>query len=173
MDSVKNDLANTLIIDEGVRYKPYKCTAGRMTIGVGRNFQDNPFSEGEREMLGIKSTKPETQYEELTMKPLSKEQVFWLLNHDIDKLLLTISKHEVLGPIYKKQDDLRKVAMANLLYNMGLRTLLTFKNFLAAMNREDYKAAAQSLKNSKWYYQVKSRAKRICHLVEHGELRGY
>jgi len=37
--------------DEGFRGKPYKCTAGKTTIGYGRNLDDNPLTEEEAEYL--------------------------------------------------------------------------------------------------------------------------
>ena len=70
MATTKSELARTLMVDEGFRTKPYVCTAGKMTIGVGRNFEDNPFTPDERAVLGIKSTIPGTQFQELSMKPL-------------------------------------------------------------------------------------------------------
>lgn len=36
---------------EGVKLKPYKCTAGKLTIGVGRNLEDVGISEREAEFL--------------------------------------------------------------------------------------------------------------------------
>ena len=36
---------------EGLRLKPYKCTAGKLTIGYGRNIEDNGITESEAEML--------------------------------------------------------------------------------------------------------------------------
>ena len=37
--------------DEGFRGQPYKCTAGKTTIGYGRNLDDNPLTEKEAEYL--------------------------------------------------------------------------------------------------------------------------
>lgn len=34
-----------LILHEGLRLKPYRCTAGKLTIGVGRNLDDKGISE--------------------------------------------------------------------------------------------------------------------------------
>jgi lysozyme len=34
-----------LVKDEGLRLKPYKCTAGKTTIGVGRNLDDVGISK--------------------------------------------------------------------------------------------------------------------------------
>lgn len=36
-----------LIIHEGLRTRPYRCTAGRLTIGVGRNLDANGISVAE------------------------------------------------------------------------------------------------------------------------------
>jgi lysozyme len=36
-----------LIKHEGLRLKPYRCTAGKLTIGVGRNLDDVGISEEE------------------------------------------------------------------------------------------------------------------------------
>ncbi|EME71378.1 lysozyme [Paramagnetospirillum caucaseum] len=34
-----------LVRDEGLRLKPYRCTAGKLTIGIGRNIEDRGISE--------------------------------------------------------------------------------------------------------------------------------
>ena len=44
-------LTNQLIIDEGLKLKPYRCTSDKLTIGVGRNLQDNGITEGEAKFL--------------------------------------------------------------------------------------------------------------------------
>ena len=36
---------------EGLRLKPYKCTAGKLTIGYGRNLEDNGISAYEADVL--------------------------------------------------------------------------------------------------------------------------
>jgi lysozyme len=38
-------------IDEGFRGQPYECTAGKITIGYGRNLDDNPLTKKEAEYL--------------------------------------------------------------------------------------------------------------------------
>ena len=47
---------NPLIVDilkrdEGFRGVPYKCTAGKTTIGYGRNLEANPLTQAEAEVL--------------------------------------------------------------------------------------------------------------------------
>jgi lysozyme len=40
-------LKNLLIKHEGFKLKPYKCTAGKLTIGIGRNLDDKGIEEDE------------------------------------------------------------------------------------------------------------------------------
>jgi lysozyme len=37
--------------DEGVKFKPYHCSADKLTIGVGRNLEDVGISEAESDFL--------------------------------------------------------------------------------------------------------------------------
>lgn len=40
-------IESMLIADEGLELKPYKCTAGKLTIGIGRNLDDVGISQDE------------------------------------------------------------------------------------------------------------------------------
>ena len=44
-------LERELIRDEGLRLKPYHDSVGKLTIGVGRNLDDNGISEAEALMM--------------------------------------------------------------------------------------------------------------------------
>lgn len=39
-----NALEKQLIIDEEIRLKPYNCSEGKLTIGIGRNLEDRGLS---------------------------------------------------------------------------------------------------------------------------------
>lgn len=46
------DLARRMIMEhEGLRLKPYQCTAGKLTIGYGRNIEEVGIDEREAEHL--------------------------------------------------------------------------------------------------------------------------
>ena len=49
--NIKPKLKQQLMRHEGVRYKPYRCSADKLTIGVGRNLEDNGLSEDEVQLL--------------------------------------------------------------------------------------------------------------------------
>lgn len=44
-------LKELLIRHEGLRLKPYRCTAGKLTIGVGRNLDDRGISNDEAMLM--------------------------------------------------------------------------------------------------------------------------
>tara|TARA_R110000744_G_scaffold40295_7_gene91397 strand:- start:385 stop:804 length:420 start_codon:yes stop_codon:yes gene_type:complete len=47
----KKHLMEQLIDFEGLKLKPYKCTANKLTIGIGRNLDDVGISENEAKFL--------------------------------------------------------------------------------------------------------------------------
>lgn len=44
-------LAAEIVAVEGLKLKPYHCTAGKLSIGVGRNLEDRGISEDEARYL--------------------------------------------------------------------------------------------------------------------------
>lgn len=51
------DLVTQLRRDEGVRYRPYLDSKGILTVGVGRNIRDVPFSEDEVNLMLVNDIK--------------------------------------------------------------------------------------------------------------------
>jgi lysozyme len=48
---LKDEFEEMIIRHEGLKLKPYRCTAGKLTIGVGRNLDDNGITEAEAIMM--------------------------------------------------------------------------------------------------------------------------
>lgn len=46
-----DQLVEQLKLHEGTRLRPYRCTAGKLTIGHGRNLEDRGISRAEAEYL--------------------------------------------------------------------------------------------------------------------------
>lgn len=44
-------LAREIVAVEGLKTKPYHCTAGKLSIGIGRNLEDRGISEDEARYL--------------------------------------------------------------------------------------------------------------------------
>jgi len=133
------DLRSLLRHHEGVRAKPYLCTAGKTTIGVGRNLDD----------LG-----------------LSPDEIDYLFENDLRRVELELHR---AFPWAKSLDAVRYAVMVDMLFNLGLRRLQLFRKFLAAMERHDWQTAAVEMMDSRWAKQLKSRATRLRDMVLTGQ----
>lgn len=139
MTTPRQDLVDELIADEGYALKPYRCPAGKLTIGVGRNLED----------VGM-----------------SPREVMDMLDHDVDGAVADLAGS---FPWFVTLDAVRQRAVVNLRFNLGPKRFRTFKKFLAAMAAGDYDTAAEELVDSRWYTQVqKSRRERMTHQIKAG-----
>jgi lysozyme len=133
-----HQLSNDLIRDEGLRLKPYKCTAGKLTIGVGRNIEDNGISEEEARMM---------------------------LSNDIHN---SIAELQIALPFFNLLSENRQRALINMHFNIGLSRLLGFKNMLKCMREGNFEQASNEALDSRWAKQVGQRANRIAELIKKG-----
>lgn len=129
-----------LIIQEGLRLMPYRCSTGKLTIGVGRNLDDNGISEAE---------------------------ALHLLSNDI---LNTWRELSDTFPWFNHLDDIRQLALVSMAFNMGVPTLATFKRMISAFIQKDYKVAALQASDSKWAVQVGKRDDLIVQMIRTGVL---
>jgi lysozyme len=127
-----------LVLHEGLRLKPYRCTAGKLTIGVGRNLDDNGITQAE---------------------------AFALLENDI---LAVEADLDRTWPWWREMTDARQQVLADMCFNLGLTRLGGFVNTLAAMKRGDYEAAANGMLASLWASQVGRRAQRLAKMMREG-----
>jgi lysozyme len=132
-------LEDQLIDHEGLELKPYRCTAEKLTIGVGRNIEDRGITEDEAR---------------------------YLLKNDIkiveDELL---EKKAVVAGL----DAVRQRVLVDMGFNLGIPTLLKFQNMWAAIEEEDFETAAEEAMDSRWAKQVGRRAERLCQAMATGE----
>lgn len=137
-DEIDKFLIDQIKRHEGFRSKPYKCPAGKLTIGYGRNIEDNGITMDEAEHL---------------------------LVNDIARSQTELSNSL---PWYKGLSHRRKQAMINLAFNMGWGTLQKFKKFLAAMESGNYSIAKDELLDSKYAQQVGKRAQEVAEQIVNG-----
>jgi len=130
---------------EGVKPFAYQCSAGKTTIGVGRNIDEDGG-------LG-----------------LSEEEINYLLKNDIARVTSELSKEYNW---FDKLDDARRDAMIDISFNLGSTSLRLFTNALASMESGDYIMAAIEFDSSLWSKQVGSRATELCEQIETGEYIG-
>jgi lysozyme len=137
--STRQTLIKEIKRDEGVKTHPYKCSAGKLTIGVGRNIEDNGLNESEIE---------------------------YLLMNDLRSCVHDLRSN---FRFYDALDNVRKRVMINMVFNLGINRLLKFKNFLAALEAGDYEKASVEMMDSLWARQVHGRADRLSALMRYGE----
>lgn len=145
-------ISKRLIEHEGLVLTPYKCPKGKLTIGVGRNIEDNPLSEKEKKALG--------DYQH----GITKNGALMLLRNDVEKCLKDLKKLEC----WKGLDIERQYAMLDMCFNQGISGLLGFKKMLKALEMKDYKKASEECLNSLYAKQLPKRAKRIASLIKEG-----
>ena len=127
---------------EGVETHAYKCSSGKLTIGVGRNIDP----EG-----GIGLTMDEIEY---------------LLSNDILRCIKELSTEY---PWFGDLDEVRQEAIINIFLNLGATKFRLFKRALSAMEEGDYETASTEFLDSLWAKQVGGRALELTDIIRSGE----
>ena len=135
-------LIETLKRHEGVKYYVYKDHLGYETIGVGRCLKQG---------VGL---------------GLTHDEVDYLLMNDINRCLEEL---DAAFPWFKDLTEIRREAMINLCFNLGLTRLRKFEKALAAMSIHNYEEAANEFLDSRWAKQVGNRATEVTEMIRTGE----
>ena len=135
-------LIETLKRHAGVKYYVYKDHLGYETIGVGRCLKQG---------VGL---------------GLTHDEVDYLLMNDINRCLEEL---DAAFPWFKDLTEIRREAMINLCFNLGLTRLRKFEKALAAMSIHNYEEAADEFLDSRWAKQVGNRATEVTEMIRTGE----
>lgn len=131
------DLRNLLIHHEGRSLRPYKCPAGALTIGVGRN---------------------------LDAQGISEQEAMQMLDNDITKFSREVRNR---WPWTATAPDVVGVVLVDMAFNLGTAGLAEFRRFLAALETKNYPLAADEMLRSRWADQVGSRAFELAKMIAH------
>lgn len=72
-------------------------------------------------------------------------------------------------PAFMDVCQIRKIVLIDMAYNLGIVRLSGFKKMLAALDRGDYKLAADEMLDSRYAAQTKGRARRNAFMMRTGE----
>jgi len=122
------ELTRWLEHHEGVRLKPYYCTGGKLTVGVGRNLED----------VGI-----------------SRSEAQFMLENDIIRVMKQMDESV---PFWRELSEVRQLVLLDMAFNLGVFGLTKFQNTLALLEAGEYEAASEEMLNSRWAEQVGQRA---------------
>lgn len=131
-------LVRQIELHEGTRLKPYRCTAGKLTIGVGRNLEDRGISLSEARIL---------------------------LANDLADVRNGLRN---ALPWVAQLDDVRQRVLIDMAFNLGIQGLLAFKRTLEAVRQGQYQQAAAMMLQSRWATQVGQRAQRLSRMMATG-----
>jgi len=160
----RKKLGAELVRDEGERLRVYRCTAGKRTVGVGRNLDDVGISAAETAMLGITVAS-------CIALGIDQVQSRTLLDNDIVRCEGDLDR---ALPWWRILNPVRQRVLLNMCFNMGIGRvgktgLLSFTNTLARIQRGDFAGAAAGMRASKWHDQVGKRALRLEAMMETGK----
>lgn len=139
MEYDREKLIDLIIYHEGLELKPYRCTAGHLTIGIGRNLDDRGITEDEARFL---------------------------CQNDVDIVEQELTRK---FPFIVGLDDVRIRVLLDMAFNLGVPRLSAFSNMWAALEEGDYKQAAVEMLDSRWARQVGRRATNLSQMMETGE----
>ena len=131
-----NKLKQMLIKHEGKKLWPYKCTAGKLTIGIGHNL----------DAKGISNAVADLMYEEDIMEVIN----------DLHKIFEN----------FNDLPEQIQLVLANMRFQLGDLGFRKFNKLIKSVERKDWKAMKINMANSLWYKQTNNRAKELIGLVE-------
>jgi lysozyme len=134
-------LSSRLKREEGFRQFPYQDSLGILTIGYGRNLVSRGISEEEASFLLSKDVK--------------------MCEKQLDGAL----------PWTRTLDEARRAVLVDMCFNIGLKSLLGFKNTLEAIRGANWEKAAKGMLSSLWAKQVGSRAQELAEIMRTGTWR--
>ena len=129
-------LLRLLTRHEGRRCFPYTDTAGKLTIGVGRNLTDRGLSGGEIDLL---------------------------LANDIAAARAACRR--LYGGAFDGASMARRHALISMAFNLGQTRLAGFKRLRAAVRDGDWDLAAAEALDSRWATQTGRRATEVAALL--------
>lgn len=139
MEYNKEKLIDLIIYHEGLELKPYRCTAGHLTIGIGRNLDDRGITEDEARFL---------------------------CQNDVDIVEQELVRK---FPFVVGLGDVRIRVLLDMAFNLGIPRLSAFSNMWAALEEGNFKQAAVEMLDSRWARQVGRRATKLSQMMETGE----
>lgn len=117
---------------------PYKCSAGYLTIGAGRNLES---------------------------RGITYDEAMYLLENDLTLYHTELMK---AFPVVDQLDVVRQYTLVNMAFNLGITKLRQFKLMWAAIEDRNFEVASQEMLSSKWSRDVGARALQLSEQMRTG-----
>lgn len=129
-------LTGLIVKHEGLKLFPYRDTVGKLTIGVGRNLDDNGISE---------------------------DEAMYMLRNDISRCM---SEVRGALPFFDALLDIRQDVLINMVFNLGITKFLKFKKMIKALKERNYDEVSKQMLDSLWAKQVGKRAIELAQIMK-------
>ena len=136
------DLFEQIKKDEGFRRYPYRCPAGALTIGYGRNIDEEKGGPG-----------------------IAEDEAAFMLRNDLVGAELHL---KALFGNWGAMGQVRRNALLNMRFNLGPFRFGGFVKMITAVQKGYWDVAGREARDSRWYFQVGQRAERIARELETG-----
>jgi len=134
---------------EGFRTNPYKDTEGLWTFAKGRCLETNPLSPAEWKFL--------LDNHMLTVS-ISVVGADWLMTKQLEATELECAR---VFDFWPDLDEMRREALIEMAYQMGMDRLRGFKKMLIAIRAKVWTEAESEALDSLWAKQTPVRAKAV------------
>ena len=148
-----SEIVNRLKFHEGCVLFPYKDTKGKLTIGIGRCIDTNPFTVDELKVIGD------------WKHGITREMAYMLCRNDINRSINNLKKNV---QFFENLDSERQYVLIDMCFNLGIKKLLKFKKTLSAFGCGNWEKASEEILNSEYAKQVGKRAERLANTVKTG-----
>ncbi len=122
---------------EGLRLKPYQCTADKTTIGYGRNLTD---------------------------KGITEEEAVRMLEHDLAGCAADLES--IFPNHFQSLPENIQTVLMDMRFQLGYTGFRRFKKMIRAVHVDDPAEMIRQMKDSKWYHQVPSRAEDLIRMID-------
>lgn len=140
------NIFDVLLKEEGFVKKPYYCSEGFPTVGIGTR-------------IGPKGADLSLYQFEVSQKTAES-----MLSAEIQKNWFELIKLDW----FMNLDANRKVIIQSMAYQLGLSGLLKFKRMITALNNKNWNTAELEALDSRWHKQTPVRARRHAKVLRTG-----
>ena len=137
---------------EGIRLKPYKCTEGKNTVGIGHNMDASPLPAYMAEFLA----------KEGQISTLMASKLF-----DTDYAVAVVLAMRQ-WPDFENMSENRQIALVDFIFQLGPGTVKKFVHANLAINSGNWGTAAAMMFDSLWAKECPNRAKEVTTLIREG-----
>lgn len=130
-------LHDQIIDHEGLRLKPYRCTEGELTIGVGHN---------------------------LDSKGISEAAAYFIMKEDLDECEEDL--HTIFPNQFKSFPEDIQIVLMDMRFQLGPSRFRGFKKMIQAVRDDNPREMIKQMRDSRWYRQTTKRAETLIRMVQ-------